>query len=265
MPFYVYRVDDPITGEFYIGSRKSTKNPNEDVEYKGSPKKWKPEDRPRLTKEILMEFSSSEEMLRYEANLIRENIKNPLNRNYSIPGEKWTQIGKNCTGDLNGFYGKSHSEDTVIRISESLKGNRNGSYGKRWMFKEEVTIYVLPEDFEKRLIEGYRFGNPSASTRPGFKNKIWINDGFSNKTIDKDSVIPDRWTRGKILKEETRKKYRSLFREAAKKASTKSRANKKGSVWMNNGEKDFKIPEDEGLAMGLKRGRLAKPWNKKDK
>ena len=41
-----------------------------------------------------------------------------------------------CSGESNSFYGKTHSEDTKRKMSNSLKGllvgERNGRYGKHW-------------------------------------------------------------------------------------------------------------------------------------
>jgi len=85
MKHYVYRLDDPITKEFYFGSR-SCKCEIIDDTYMGSYKTWKPEDKSRLIKTILKtDFDTVESMIEYEAKSITEYIANSLNRNYHIP------------------------------------------------------------------------------------------------------------------------------------------------------------------------------------
>lgn len=91
---YVYRLDDPITNEFYFGSR-TCKNitPEEDTSYMGSMTAWKPEDKSRLVKTILKTFNTREEANIYEGELQKQYIKNPLNRNYYIQGVGFSTWG----------------------------------------------------------------------------------------------------------------------------------------------------------------------------
>lgn len=95
------------TGEFYIGRRKSKFPPEEDS-YMGSSQTWyktlSKNDIKSLNKEIIKVFDSSEEMCLSEINYISESIKNPLCRNYHIPGK--------------GFYCKGHNPET----KEKMKG-----------------------------------------------------------------------------------------------------------------------------------------------
>lgn len=144
---YVYRLDDPITKEFYFGSR-SCKCKIEDDPYMGSYCTWKPNNKARLVKTILKSnFRKREIAVRYEAILIKENIDNELNKNYHIPtigfcgvGVKHPLYGKHHSnqskeknrishigiqdGKLNSFYGKKHTEETNEK-------NRIAHLGKR--------------------------------------------------------------------------------------------------------------------------------------
>jgi len=128
MYHYVYKITDPITNEYYIGSRSCNATPSED-DYMGSYIRWKPEDESRLVKEILSDkFDNRSDAILYEASLIRENIDNELNRNYHIPSERFATAGIPLTdkhrtlisktfieksisvGENNGMWGKHHSE-----------------------------------------------------------------------------------------------------------------------------------------------------------
>jgi|APSaa5957512622_1039677.scaffolds.fasta_scaffold02537_5 hypothetical protein len=91
--FYVYRLDDPITGEFYIGSRQCECDIHDDT-YMGSYTAWKPDDKSRLIKTILKSnFRKRKTALLYEIKLIKKNINDELNRNYHIPPDKFYPKG----------------------------------------------------------------------------------------------------------------------------------------------------------------------------
>jgi len=50
---YVYMLEDPCTGEFYIGSRTCRGCCPKEDDYMGSYKSWEPKDKNRLTKRII--------------------------------------------------------------------------------------------------------------------------------------------------------------------------------------------------------------------
>jgi hypothetical protein len=59
----------------------------------GSMVTWKP-NKENLIKEILKDdFNSRDELMEYESNIIKENINNPLNRNYHIPNKGFHMDG----------------------------------------------------------------------------------------------------------------------------------------------------------------------------
>ena len=120
MKHYVYKLTEQITNEFYYGVRSCNCNPIEDS-YVGSMVSWKP-NKDNLIKEIVSEFESREEAVKFESNIITENIKHPLNRNYH-------------TGMGMAFYGKSHSNETKEKTSNTMRGRNVGEnnpfYGKK--------------------------------------------------------------------------------------------------------------------------------------
>jgi len=151
MKHYVYRLEDPITNEFYIGSR-SCKCDIKDDPYMGSYYTWKPEDKSILVKTILKSnFRKRETCIKYEAKIIKENIDTKLNRNYHIPKAGFHTMGKSCSdetrkklsniilnnleehrarvkkyhadvrGEMNPFYGKHHTDKTKLNHSKFMK------------------------------------------------------------------------------------------------------------------------------------------------
>jgi hypothetical protein len=132
MYHYVYRLNDPLTGEFYFGSRSCKCNPIEDP-YMGSMCKWKP-DKTKLIKSIIKDdFIDRESALIFERNLILKNTHDLKNKNYNIPS-KSGKMG--CLpGEKNSFFGKKHSEEQIRKwsIIGSLRtGEKNGMWGKHF-------------------------------------------------------------------------------------------------------------------------------------
>jgi hypothetical protein len=104
MHHYVYKVEDLITKEFYIGSRTSNCEPSDDVLYKGSMNSWKiSKDRKKsLHKTILRkDFIHRTDAVLYEAEEIRKVIQDPLNMNGTIPDGKYHTYGKVIVKDKN--------------------------------------------------------------------------------------------------------------------------------------------------------------------
>ena len=136
---YVYRIDLTETGEFYFGSRTCKCHPKNDT-YMGSMVRWKP-DKSKLIKSIINDtFLNRTDAVKAESTLIKENINNPLIRNYYIPNENFHTTGWGyCTGKIGPrknaiistnqrekqrqmILGKKHTDTTKHKMSESHLG-----------------------------------------------------------------------------------------------------------------------------------------------
>lgn len=134
MKHYVYKITDPETNHYYFGSRSCEVNVEEDIEYMGSMKTWKPEDETRLLKEIIKDdFKTREEAIEFESSTIEEHIDDELNENYHIPNKGFHTFGSNEVakkiskankGKAPWNFGKVnvYSDDTLEKMSNSAKG-----------------------------------------------------------------------------------------------------------------------------------------------
>ena len=201
--FYIYKVTLPETGEYYIGSRKSKKEPNEDLEYKGSMVKWKV-DKNLLVKEIINDnFDNIEDLIIFESIEISNHIQDLLNRNYHIPSK--------------GFFNKGHSEETKQKISEVLKGKLKSDKHKenlsishigksRKPFTKE-TITKMSESkmgeknpmYQKEFTEEHR--NKLSESKIGKTHSEESKEKMKNSSKHKSP-----WNKGKTLTEETKMK-----------------------------------------------------------
>jgi group I intron endonuclease len=158
MKHYVYQITDPITNEYYIGSRSCKCDITNDS-YMGSYISWKPVDKKRLVKTIIKaDFCDRSEAIEFEIELIKENIDNELNRNYHIPGIGFITTGcvtvinemgsainvlKTDKKYLDGeykpiWYGKKHTDETKLKMSKSKKGKPSPNKGKKGIYSAET-------------------------------------------------------------------------------------------------------------------------------
>jgi len=110
MNHYVYHIEDKETKEFYFGVRSCKKKISED-NYMGSMTSWKP-NKKNLTKQVIGVFHRRNIANKVEREIISLWIKDPLNRNYHIPGKGF------CT------YGIHKTEAQKKQHSETMKGNK---------------------------------------------------------------------------------------------------------------------------------------------
>ena len=128
---YVYRLDNPITGEFYIGYRSANVEPSniDFPKYKTSA----PEVKATFNQfewHIVAEFFNSDDAYDFEQQLIHENWDNPLILNGCCHYGKRRFKFKNHTDEskaklsslLKGKPGRLHTEESKAKISKSHIG-----------------------------------------------------------------------------------------------------------------------------------------------
>lgn len=150
MKHYVYKLEDKKSGEFYYGSRTCHCD-IEDDDYMGSPVIWKP-NKENLQKVILnSSFENRESALLYEKKLVEENIKHPLNRNYSIPTKGFYRTDGNVWDD-------SWKLQQSKRMKEYYQKNKASNLGK--LFDEEWRTKISKTRIEKGIGKGSK--NPKS-------------------------------------------------------------------------------------------------------
>ena len=123
MKHYIYKTYSE-DGYYYIG-RHSTKYNDS---YKGSGnwiKKCKRDDI-KLKTEILEYCSSTDELKKREYEYLKENINNPLNKNEKTDSDGWTSETAGRFKEKNGMYGKKHSLQSIKLMKENRKGKNVG-------------------------------------------------------------------------------------------------------------------------------------------
>lgn len=212
-------MEDPNTGQYYIGRRCSIVHPKDDIKYRGSSVSWykmlsKDTINNVLIKTIIKtDFQSFEELAEEESKLIKENIKNPLCMNSNIPGygfyHKFPHSEETKKKISSASSNQIVTEETKDKISNSLKGK------KRAPFTEEH-IKNLSESHKGNLINQNQKDKISKSLK-GIKRseetKQKISESrkgilFSEETKQKISES----AKGRIVKDETKKKISSSMK-----------------------------------------------------
>jgi hypothetical protein len=130
---YVYQLTHKITGHYYIGYREANKDPSTQdlgTKYFTSSKITK-QNFKEYDLTIIAEFYSGKDAHKFEDELIRLHINNPLNINQHITG-MWSTAGiarseKAKSKAANSNRGKKRTKETRQRISDSLKIAMNRS------------------------------------------------------------------------------------------------------------------------------------------
>lgn len=238
MIFYVYRLTDINTNEFYLGSRSFKGFNIESDNYMGSPHTWKP-NKNNLKKDILKsDFNNLEEMLLFERDIILTNINHPLNRNYSIPHPNIKRNNLISAKDENG-------KNITINIDDPLLGKKYFGVTKGYVVIRDVEGNVFQVDINhpKYLSGEYKHvavGITKGESHPNW-GKLWVNNGIIQKLIPKKNEIEDGWVIGTLQKNKT------------------TNSSHKNTIWVNNGIESIRI-DSENLEAYLEkkyiRGRL---------
>jgi hypothetical protein len=192
--YYVYKLTDKITGEFYIGSRGCDCEISED-KYMGSPKVWKPNNK-NLLKEVLNLFGNRCDAILHERELILNNISNSLNMNFGIPHPNIARENLVTAKDKNGKIISISTKDPLFGVE--YFGVTKGLV----LVKDNENNVFLTDLSDPRYVSGelshYNKGLMLNKDHPNF-NKIWVNNGHQQKLITIDE-ISEGWTVGTLQK-----------------------------------------------------------------
>lgn len=164
---YVYRLDHPVTGEFYIGYRMKNVKKNipshiDFPEYKTSSKNVK--DRfNEFTWYIVAEFFDPKDAYDFEQLLIFENwsIVGRLNKHCTHGKERWDRAGV------------ATSESTKVKLRESHKGKpihihteeEKNKISEKALNRSKLNLNYMQSDEGKRLMSSRNSGKGSPTAK----------------------------------------------------------------------------------------------------
>ncbi len=178
MFYYVYKITNLINGRIYVGAHKTS---NMDDGYMGSgtllKRAIKKHGISSFTKEILQHFDSESDMFAYESSIVNEEFVSSVDTyNITVGGfggdrftynpnkEKMRLRMRQRIGVRNGMHGKTHSEESKIKMSTNKKGQRKGiaTWNKGKLLSDEHRAKM--RDSKRTMItynaKTYRFTSP---------------------------------------------------------------------------------------------------------
>lgn len=269
---YVYRLDHPTTGEFYIGSRwkNVTKNVTSDIDlpmYKTSSKVV----RPRFDEfewQIIAEFQNPQEAFTFEQMMIKENWGNPnlLNRavfinvkiqtkqDYQDP-KRNKKISEHKTGKT--IFVNDAGERLYLRTDDPLvtsgkfhgiaKGRTTiGSKGMMWVNNETEMLMIHENQLDELLNKGYTKGRLPMPEKQ--------KDKLSHTRAERKIPAPNKG-KSEFIKD-GRVKYFPRGEVPPGWSPNVNKISNNGKHWFNNGSENFLISDKEALGRNLTKGRL---------
>ncbi len=207
MIYYIYQLTNLINSKIYVGVHK-TKNINDG--YMGSGKVIKraiaKHGLHNFKKDILEFFDTSEAMYAREKELVDDAFllrRDTYNLRRGGTGG-FDYINKNLL-NVYGNNGKNKS-NLKPNIHEYMKSiGQYDEYLAKVVKGQEESIYIIGSHWlgRKHTIESKnKMKVVSKDRQTGSKNSqygtIWITDGFSNKKIKKEDIIPENWYKGRV-------------------------------------------------------------------
>lgn len=281
--FYLYRITNKITGEYYYGVHETSKL-NDGYFGSGSILKEniKQYGLENFVKEILEFFSNRKELMKEEKRIInKELLKDPKCLNVILGGgELKGSVGKKCVIDENGKYKMVDMNDNTyqnfmmgrICINKdgnmkyikpyeldhyiSLGWNKGTIYnspgkGKIWIYNENSHLQIYESEFQKYEKEGWKRGFVEVG------KKVWVNKNDNSKQINKEELqkyLNDGWccgfgknTIGGRIKLEKNKKIKYVEKSELQKYLDTGWVHFKFNniIWMNKDCKNIRIDKSE--------------------
>lgn len=223
--FYLYKITNNITGEYYYGVHETFKL---DDGYFGSgatlKENIKQYGRENFVKEILEFFPNRKELMNEEKRIVnKELLKDPKCLNIILGGgELKGSVGKRCVVDENGNYKMVDVNDDTYqnfmigRICINKGGNikyikpyeleyyislgwEKGTIydspgkGKIWIHSENKYLQIYESELQKYENDGWEKGFK------GIGNKVWVNKNENSKQIKKEDLqnyLDEGWNQG---------------------------------------------------------------------
>lgn len=212
MYYTIYKIVNQKDGKFYIGSHK-TKDLNDN--YMGSGKYLKHAQEKygieNFMKEILFVFDTPELMYEKEREIVNEDFLSFENTYNLKPGGfgGWDYVNSNVTPDERSKNGKKGG----LKSAENLRNNTHAMS----IFKKQCSDKFKELHENGKLSSSTRFTGKKHSVESknkiSIKNKLsllgsnnwnhgkmWITNGSSSMKVDKNSIIPEGYRRGRVMK-----------------------------------------------------------------
>lgn len=210
---YIYKTTNLINGKIYIGQHISE---TFDLKYKGSGIRLQAAFKKYGKKNfdcILIEACQSlEELNQKEMFWIAEfNACDPeIGYNIKLGGNNapWPEEVKQRIGQGNA--GKKRSPEYIEAMRKRQMGNKNNggrNKGRIVLHKDSTNVYVLPEEVDSYLSQGWIKGvkpkteQQKVSYKNQYANRVYINKDGKNKYIPKnqmDLFLNSGWALGRV-------------------------------------------------------------------
>lgn len=207
MKYLVYQITNLVNGKIYIGFHQ-TQNINDN--YMGSGKllkvAFKKYGIENFKKTILFVFDNLEDMKDCEAKLVNEEfVQRQDTYNLKVGGEGGFDF-INSNPDIQGIAARTRTKEEQIRIGKLGGKAASEKNSKRFkeLHKQGLFNYCTFKGKTHSEETKQKMSNSHKGKHKGNKNSqfgtMWINNGLENRKIKKDDIIPEGFTKGRLMK-----------------------------------------------------------------
>lgn len=129
-------------------------------------------------------------------------VRKKMSENHAdFSGKNHPMYGVSRCGEDNPFFGRTHSEESKRKISETriksgiARGENNPMFGVKRYGEDNPMYGRVHSDVSRKKMSDKKIG----SGNPCY-GKICINNGEVNRYIPRDLEVPEGWIKGKLRK-----------------------------------------------------------------
>lgn len=257
MKYYIYKTTNLTNGKIYIGYHASDNI--ESDKYLGSGKllkravdKYSPEN---FKREILFEFNTQDEALEKEREIVNDEfIADKNTYNVCLGGS-----GGGLPGELNPFFGRTHTQETKDKLSKANKGKKLTDEHKQKISKgllESVPFQTAMKSEERsiKLSESLRNSEAHKEAMKSPERSARISEGIKNSVKFHETMASEEYRKAQSERIKNSEAHNAAMKSPERRKKVSDALKGKPHPWQDKVNKNpEKIEKTAAKHRGMKR------------
>lgn len=257
MKYYIYKTTNLINGKIYIGFHASENIEKDNYLGSGKILKWAVEKHgaQNFKREILFEFDTQDDALEKERELVNEEfVKRDDTYNICLGG-----AGGGLPGELNPFFGKTHTAETRKMLSEKHKGRKLSEEQKQKISNglknsEEFQTAMKSESRRSKLSESLQKSEVHKAAIHSPEHGRKISEAIKNSEKFYNTMRSDKYRNEQANRIKNSEAHKAAMRDPEHRRQISERMKGKPHHWQDKVNKNpEKIRKTADKHRGMKR------------